>query len=905
MSCNICCDDYNKSTRTKVCCPYCEFEVCRACCETYILSESIPKCMKPECAKEWSRKFLRENFTNTFLSSKYKEHLENILFDQEKSLMPATQPIVEEKIRKRNIKKQMMEIESLIEDLRKQQRVLERSLLYGHNDSSTSNAKEDKNHFVRQCPANGCRGFLSTQWKCGICELWTCSECHELKGATRDCPHTCDPNNIETAKLLAKDSKPCPKCQSLIFKISGCFSENTPILMWDGSFKMSQDIKIGDILVGDDGEKRIVEDLVSGQDQLYEIRQNNADNYIVNSKHMLVLKFTGEKSINWFESINSWKIWWFDRNNKKITSKQFKVTDNCNKETSYQNAIKFLENLKLEDFILITVDDYLKLDKNTKNKLLGFRSSYGIYFESQIITLDPYLLGLWLGDGTHTDPIIASNDNEIKNYLSIWCENNDAELVQESKYKLRIRRKGYSFGKENIEGDKYNSIPDISERTNPFIDEIKKYNLIGNKHIPIEYLNNSREVRLKLLAGLIDTDGHVPKDQEGKRVVIIQSNEFLSKQIIKLARSLGFVVNYIIRERKNVKIFDCEPKDYKNQYVINISGENLSEIPTILPRKKCSNSKANKDYFRTSIEVFPIGKGNYYGWSVNHNNRFLLDDFTVVKNCDQMWCTQCHTAFSWKTGKLEKNIHNPHYYEWQRKNGAGTAPRNPGDIECGRELTHITCENIQSFAKRHPALYKSRDEQLQYCNWRGEKLTRSVISYDERIDLICSIVRNDIHNIRAELPNFQTNYVEKNQDLRVKYLENILDEEDFKILIQRNDKKNKKNTEVAQVIQLSNTALTDIIYRIIDFLQKKVVNLNELDVFINEITEIRNYCNNIFKDIAFTYNTVQYGFNINFSFIRIEKEKNPRKKKIEQDDDNSIASDDIGLKNIIDAAKKL
>jgi hypothetical protein len=493
MSCNICCDDYNKSTRSKVCCPYCDFEVCRACCETYILSEIIPKCMKPECAKEWSRKFLRENFTNTFLTSKYKEHLENILFDQEKSLMPATQPIVEEKIRKRNIKKQMMEIESLIEDLRKQQRVLERSLLYGDNDSSTSNAKEDKNHFVRQCPANGCRGFLSTQWKCGICEQWTCPECHELKGPNRDCEHKCDPNNIETAKLLAKDSKPCPKCQSLIFKISGC---------------------------------------------------------------------------------------------------------------------------------------------------------------------------------------------------------------------------------------------------------------------------------------------------------------------------------------------------------------------------------------------------------------------------DQMWCTQCHTAFSWKTGKLEKNIHNPHYYEWQRKNGAGAAPRNPGDIECGRELTHVTCENIQSFAKRHPSLYKSRDE--QYCNWRGEKHTKSVISYDERIDHICSIVRNNIHNIRVELPDFQTNYVEKNQDLRVKYLENILDEEDFKILIQRNDKKNKKNTEVAQVIQLSNTALTDIVYRIIDFLQKKVINLNELDVFINEITEIRNYCNNIFKDIAFTYNTVQYGFNINFSFIRVEKEKKPRKKKMEHDDDdNSIASDDIGLKNIINAAKKL
>lgn len=908
MSCNICCDDYNKSTRSKVCCPYCDFDVCRTCCETYILSESSPKCMKPDCGKEWSRKFLRESLTNTFLTSKYKEHLENILFDQEKALMPATQHIVEEKIRKRNVKKQMMEIESLIEDLRKQQRALERTLLYGGGEgSSSASAKEEKQHFVRQCPANGCRGFLSSQWKCGICEQWSCPDCHELKGPNRDCDHKCDPNNVETAKMLAKDSKPCPKCQSLIFKISGCFSENTPILMWDGSFKLSQDIKIGDILVGDNGEKRIVEDLVSGEDELYQIQQNNANKYTVNSKHMLALKFTGEKSINWFESINCWKIWWFDRNYKKMASKQFKVTDDCDKETSRQNAVKFLENLNLEDIILITVDDYLKLDKNTKNKLLGFRSSCGINFESQMITLDPYLLGLWLGDGTHTEPIIASNDNEIKNYLSNWCQNNDAELVQESKYKLRIRRKGYSFGKENIEGDKCTSIPNISERTNPFMDEIKKYNLLGNKHIPLEYFNNSREVRLKLLAGLIDTDGHVPKDQEGKRAVIIQSNEHLSKQIIKLARSLGFVVNYTIRERKNVKIFDCEPKDYKNQYVINISGENLSEIPTILPRKKCSNSKANKDYLRTSIEVVPLGKGNYYGWSVNDNNRFLLDDFTVVKNCDQMWCTQCHTAFSWKTGKLEKNIHNPHYYEWQRKNGGGAAPRNPGDIECGRELTHRTDENIQNAARKHSELYSVTNE--NYTDWRGNKQTRTKHAYNQKIHDVSTIIRNTLHNRHAELPNFQTDYVERNQDLRVKYLENLIGEDEFKILIQRNDKKNRKNTEVAQVIQLSNTALTDIIYRLIDHIQKAEPNQFNLETFMTEIAEIRNYCNNIFKDIAFTYGTVQYGFSENMNFIRVEKEKKPRKKKDEEendeDDDTSVTSSDAGLKKVVKAASKI
>jgi hypothetical protein len=826
--------------------------------------------MKPDCSKEWSRKFLRENFTFVFLNSKYKEHLEDLLFDQEKALLPATQPIVEEIIAKRNMRKQIRELDILIENLNKDRRELERRIQYG-----VLNSKETKAQFVRQCPANGCRGFLSTQWKCGICEQWSCPECHELKGMNRDSEHKCDPNSVETAKLLAKDSKPCPKCQSMIFKIEGCFAKDTPILMWDGTTKMSQDISIGDILVGDDGEKRIVEDLVNGQDELFEIKQNNGNSYVVNSKHMLVLKFSGENSVNWIETINSWKICWFDRTDKKMKTKQFKINENYDKETTKLIAQKYLQNLKLDKVILLTIDDYINLDKWSKKNLLGFKSSQGINYNEQFIELDPYLLGLWLGDGTHTEPIIASNDNEIKEYISNWCFKNNSELVQEDKYKLRIRRNGYSFGKENIYGEKYENIPTFCERTNPFTSLLKKYKLIGNKHIPQQYFINSRENRLKLLAGIIDTDGHV---SNGKRVVIIQSNDILSKQIINLAYSLGFVVNYRIRERKNVSIFECQPKDYKNQYVINISGDKLHEIPTILPRKKCVSSNYNKDYFKNSIQVLPLGKGNYYGWKVNENNRFLLEDYTVVKNCDQMWCTQCHTAFSWKTGKLEKNIHNPHFYEWQRKNGG--AARNLGDIECGRELTHYTNERIQILAKKYPHLHKI--EQKETIDYRNRTQSRNITIYSQDITKISNIIRNIIHNIRVELPNYQTDYVVRNQDLRIKYLENLISEEDFKIFIQRNDKRNKKNTEIAQVLQLANTAITDIVYRIIDHLDKVDHNI---EPFIKEFEEIIKYCNDILKDISFTYNTVQYAFDDIFQFIRIEKKKKMKKKN---DDDNII-----------------
>jgi hypothetical protein len=57
--------------------------------------------------------------------------------------------------------------------------------------------------------------------------------------------------------------------------------------------------------------------------------------------------------------------------------------------------------------------------------------------------------------------------------------------------------------------------------------------------------------------------------------------------------------------------------------------------------------------------------------------------FKII-GCDQMFCTQCHTAFSWETGAIETGrLHNPHYYEWIRTRNQGNAPREMGDVPCG------------------------------------------------------------------------------------------------------------------------------------------------------------------------------------------------------------------------------
>lgn len=85
-----------------------------------------------------------------------------------------------------------------------------------------SQVTQEKKKFVRRCTHDGCRGFLSTQWKCGLCEHWVCPDCFEVKGTEKNSEHTCKPENVQSANLIKKDTKPCPSCGEMIMKIDGC-----------------------------------------------------------------------------------------------------------------------------------------------------------------------------------------------------------------------------------------------------------------------------------------------------------------------------------------------------------------------------------------------------------------------------------------------------------------------------------------------------------------------------------------------------------------------------------------------------------------------------------------------------------------------------------------------------------
>lgn len=391
----------------------------------------------------------------------------------------------------------------------------------------------------------------------------------------------------------------------LLYHKLGCLAPDTPVLLWDGNVKRADSIKNGDILIGDDGTPREVLETVHGTDDMYRITQKNGDDYTVNGEHILSLKFSGNMAVTWIEKTKTWMMVWFDKKALKMRYKT-KMCKNITKEQGYKYICNFRNSIYEDNIVDIRVKDYISLPNHAKAQLRGYRCEK-VVWKHRDVCLDPYILGAWLGDGNSRGDGFTTTDIQIYDAFLSWADQNDSVI-------------------RKVKGDKYGYyIRNITHGLSPFKNCLRNYNLIGNKHIPRDYLINDEETRLQVLAGIIDTDGHVCKNY----VEITQKNKVLAEHICYLARSLGFYCSY--NERQKYCMYKGE-KRTGTYYTMRISGNGQEKIPTLIPRKKLLPRKQVKNPLVTGLEVHPIGVGEYYGWKLDGNKRFLLGDFTVTHN---------------------------------------------------------------------------------------------------------------------------------------------------------------------------------------------------------------------------------------------------------------------------------
>lgn len=285
-SCMICLEDkFNKTTKTKTECLFCHEIICRACLKQCLLNDSAVDICCPSCRAVWSQDFLVSNLPATFRTGELKKHREKVLFDREKLRLPmfmedarryktaldASEPIrlrmqelrdmynscasVQEykKAKSEYLAKHSNRSFAILNDkvFRTREAMKRDTLVYringelstlafqmtDYNDilktlgaapavdpaaggagAGAAEPVERHRRIVMACPAASCAGFVDTLWKCGMCDTKICKDCRVIKNDG----HECNADDIATARAIAAESKPCPKCAAAISKVSGC-----------------------------------------------------------------------------------------------------------------------------------------------------------------------------------------------------------------------------------------------------------------------------------------------------------------------------------------------------------------------------------------------------------------------------------------------------------------------------------------------------------------------------------------------------------------------------------------------------------------------------------------------------------------------------------------------------------
>lgn len=351
-----------------------------------------------------------------------------------------------------------------------------------------------------------------------------------------------------------------------------CLGRGTPVMLFSGKVIPVEEVQIGDMLMGPGSHPRKVLSLARGREEMFQITPKKGDSYTVNGSHILSLRITGNKG------------------RTVCAGRSFEPGEIAN----------------------VSISDYLSGSSTFRHCAKGWRVGVDFEFTKTPKEISPYILGVWLGAGCSHLPSFANTDQAIISEIN-WHALSLGMNMREDRAEGKCAIFHITHGRQRGgRGKEYN----------PVTKALRAMGVLKNKHIPDLYKLNSREVRLQVLAGIIDTDGslgHCGFDY-------ISKVERLADDVVFLARSLGLAAY-----KKQCQKTCGNNGKVGTYYRVSISGD-VNEVPCRVKRKRPPERLQKKNVLNTGIKVEPIGLGDYFGFEIDGDRLFLLGDFTVTHN---------------------------------------------------------------------------------------------------------------------------------------------------------------------------------------------------------------------------------------------------------------------------------
>jgi superfamily II DNA or RNA helicase len=379
------------------------------------------------------------------------------------------------------------------------------------------------------------------------------------------------PYQKEASEAIAAQWKEVDR--TLLVLPTGCHARGERLLLASGESIPAERLEAGMRLMGMDGTPREVLRTVSGKGPLYKVVPVKGDPFVVSADHKLTLIRTNES-----------------------------------------RAPRYPCRSRGGEIIDVAVEDWLKWSANQKHihKLFRSRAINKFWTPESSYPVDPYFLGVILGDGGVTTSInVTTPEPEIELVLR----------EEASKWRMHLResKAGKAVTYFFVSGDR------PGRRGTELRNALVRLGVFGkgsqDKSIPSQYKFAPIETRLEVLAGLLDTDGSLFANGYD----YVSKSKMLADDLAFLCRSVGLAAY----EKRCVKGYGAFKAEYWRVYV---SGD-CSIIPCKVARKKASLRLQKKNHLRTGFSIEPAGDGEYFGATVDGDNRYLLADFTVTHNC--------------------------------------------------------------------------------------------------------------------------------------------------------------------------------------------------------------------------------------------------------------------------------